>query len=193
MELQKILDTNLLVYALVESHPASQVCEEFILDGIEKFDWVTASTTFFEAYFVLTKLYRVEDQHVLNKLEILLKSAIIIRELPSSRILDALKKAQKYKLDSNDSILLELAKTDRITILATDDQRLARAAKTEGLVIENPIGPEIRTIIVKWEQNHLPSKGATRLLSRVHAWLNSQDVHLADLFLESTKYLKKPP
>ena len=93
----------------------------------------------------------------------------------------------------NDSILLEVAKSEGIAVLATDDRRLTKAAIAEGLTVENPITAEIRADMVAWEQDHLPAKGTLRILASVHSWLKKQDTIVADLFLESTKYLKKVP
>jgi len=49
----KLLDTNLLVYALLEEHPASGVCREFITASP---DWLTSPVTLLEAFYVLISL-----------------------------------------------------------------------------------------------------------------------------------------
>ena len=51
------LDAMLIVYSLLEAHPASTTCEQFIRSHR---GWVTTAFTLFEAKAILTKVYAVE-------------------------------------------------------------------------------------------------------------------------------------
>jgi predicted nucleic acid-binding protein len=51
------LDAMLIVYSLLDDHPASAVCESFIR---ERTHWLTTTLTLFEAKAILTKVYAVD-------------------------------------------------------------------------------------------------------------------------------------
>ena len=51
------LDAMLIVYSLLEDHPASAVCESFIR---EHANWHTTTLTLLEAISILTKVYDVD-------------------------------------------------------------------------------------------------------------------------------------
>ena len=51
------LDAMLIVYSLLDDHPASTACESFIRDHT---NWFTTTLTLFEAKAILTKVYAVD-------------------------------------------------------------------------------------------------------------------------------------
>ena len=51
------LDAMLIVYSLLDDHPASAACESFIR---EHTNWFTTALTLFEAKAILTKVYAVD-------------------------------------------------------------------------------------------------------------------------------------
>mgnify|MGYP000080908097 CR=1 FL=1 len=55
--LRKMIDTNLLVYALMEGYPATAVCDEFLRRVSEKKLLITTPLTPFEIFYVLWRIY----------------------------------------------------------------------------------------------------------------------------------------
>ena len=51
------LDAMLIVYSLLDDHPASAVCESFIR---ERTRWVTTTLALLEVKAILTKVYAVD-------------------------------------------------------------------------------------------------------------------------------------
>ena len=51
------LDAMLIVYSLLDGHPASITCESFIRNHT---NWFTTTLTLFEAKAILTKVYAVD-------------------------------------------------------------------------------------------------------------------------------------
>ena len=51
------LDAMLIVYSLLDDHPASDTCESFIRDHVK---WFTTTLTLLEAQAILTKVYDVD-------------------------------------------------------------------------------------------------------------------------------------
>jgi hypothetical protein len=55
--LERGLDATLLVYSLLENHPASAICEQFIRTHT---GWFTTILTLLEVKAILTKVYGVD-------------------------------------------------------------------------------------------------------------------------------------
>lgn len=187
MKLSKILDSNILIYSLLDGHPASKACEELILSSEDKFEWVTSPITFIETFHVLVKIYGQDPIAILQKIEQTLKLPLIIIPLDEKLAVISLKNAVKHQLDVNDSILLQIGFDYGISIIATDDKKLIKASHLSGLTCDNPITEEIRKEMAEWERKNLPEKGFSRLYSKVHQWILSKNKDLANQFKSETK------
>ncbi len=187
MELKKILDSNILIYSLLEDHPASDVCEAVILSCENKFEWVTSPITFIETYYVLINVYGQEASQILQKIRKISKTPIIIITLDKNLVLSSLEKALIHQIDTNDSILLQIGIDLGISIIATDDKKLIETCNNYGIICENPITEDIREEMRIWEQKNLPEKGIRRIYFDIYKWLYKKNAKLADEFKVKTK------
>ena len=151
MNIQKILDSNILIYSILEGHPASNACEQLILSGEDKFFWTTSPITFYETFHVLVKIYNQPAIKVLEKIDQIMKLPINIISLNSQLTFSSLEKCMRHSIDTNDSLLLEIAIHQGISIIATDDKKLIDICKQYGIICENPITEEIRKKMSEWE------------------------------------------
>lgn len=187
---QRGLDTMFLVYSSLQEHPASAICEQFILS---KEGWVSTPLLFVEFYNVLTRNYGVDRQSTIQKTMELVDKPIEILLLEGHTVAAAIWLANEYNLDTNDAILLQICLTSGINVIATDDRRFARACDDLGIVVENPITATVRQQMTVWEEVNLPPRGLPRLLLHIHRWLEVQNLNIAEVFYEATgQYLRLP-
>lgn len=184
------LDTMFIVYSSLAGHPASAICEQFI---VSRKGWVSIPLLLVEFYSVLTHIYGIDSQSASQKTRELLDKPIEILPLDGHTVTAALQLANTYNLDTNDAILLQTCLVSGINEIATDDRRFARACDNLGIVVENPITPTIRQQMATWEVANLPQRGLPRLLLHIHRWLGSQEPNIAEAFYEATgQYLHLP-
>lgn len=173
----------LIVYGLLEDHPLSGLCEQFIR---EREGWLTTSLTLLEVQSVLTKVYGVDASAAAVKLKQFASGPIEIIEVDAQMALTAAEVAAILQIDLTDAVLLQVAKQQNVRRLATDDGKLARVCRQVQLDIENPIDAPARSLMAEWEERHLSAKGLPRLLRRVHLWLAQQDDDVAEHFWSQT-------
>ncbi|MFQ6136539.1 MAG: type II toxin-antitoxin system VapC family toxin [Candidatus Hydrothermarchaeales archaeon] len=193
MPVKKMLDSNLVIYSLLDGHPLSRKCEEFIKRSMENITWVTTPVTFFESYFILKKAYGCDEEQVVEKIDALLKLPMEVRPITREDVLPALRTCSKFNLHINDGLLYNLALSAGISSLATDDENLMKVCSESGISVETAITPRDREELVEWERENLPEKGLPRILLGVYNWLNVQDAEMAHKFEEETNYFKKLP
>ena len=181
--IERGLDSMLLVYSLLEGHPASSECAQFIAS---RSGWFTSVLTILEAKAILTKVYGVDAQQASQKLAQVAAAPVVIVELHAASALAALQMADSLGVDLTDAVLLHTAQTHRAKAIATDDLRLSQLCGQVGLAIESPIDAVLRQQIAAWEVAHLPPKGLQRVLRRVHAWLNQSHAQAARDFWSHT-------
>ena len=177
------VDAMVLVYALLEGHPASATCERMLR---EREGWFTTSLTLLEVKAVLTKVYGVEPTEVTQKLTQIVSGPLVVLPVDAGMALLAMATADRLQLDLTDAVLLETALAQQAMILATDDGRLADACRELGLAPEKPFGDELRGEVADWESAHLPAKGLPRVLGRITGWLEERDELLARDFRSQT-------
>ncbi|MBC8236010.1 type II toxin-antitoxin system VapC family toxin [bacterium] len=117
-EYKRGLDTMFIVYSSLQEHPASTICEEFILS---REGWVSTPLLLVEFYSVLTRNYGVDRQSVSQKIIELASKPIEILSLEGHTVATAIQLANEYNLDTNDAILLQICLTSGINTIATDD------------------------------------------------------------------------
>jgi len=173
----------LIVYSLLNSHPASTVCEQFIrsLTG-----WFTTTFTLFEAKAILTKLYAVDAALASQKLAQFAVGPIVIVAVDFATALAAMNTADTLNIDLTDAVLLQSVQMQGATRLATDDSKLAQACRQVGITPETPIDAFLRQQMTAWESAHLPAKGLQRVLRQIHQWLNQTYPQAAQDFWSQT-------
>jgi len=181
--LERALDAMVLVYALLEGHPASAVCERVIR---ERSGWFTTALTLLEVKAVLTKVYGVEASRATQKLTRIASGPLVILPAELPVVLAAMATADDLELDLTDAVLLEMTLGQQAPHLATDDAHLAEACRRLGITPEEPLDNALRQEVAAWESAHLPAKGLPRVLDRIYRWLAQRDADLAQSFRSQT-------
>ncbi len=189
--LERCLDTMILVYALLEGHPASSVCQQFIL---KRSGWSTTTLNILESYAVLAKVYGVDREGINQKLNQLLNAPIVILPVDILTLQEALKvlhtlasaSPSALRLDLTDSVVVAASLVKGIGCISTEDANLVRACQYLGIQTETPFSEEIRKQVSDWEEKYLPQKGLPRVLKQVYRWLREQNEEIASAFWSQT-------
>ena len=150
------LDTMILVFSLLQGHPANLPCEQLLRSEPA---WFTSPLVLVEAKNILTKAYSVDTGTATGKL---LQFAVAA----------ALQFADTQGLGLTDAVLLYHAQQQKATVIATEDQGLARACTQLGIKPVSPLNAVLRQQVAAWEAANLAPKGMPRILRRVHDWLS---------------------
>ena len=137
----RIIDADILSYALFEKHDAHQYCWPILLGAIHgKTSTAIAVTSLLEAYHALVEDYGVEREEAAYKLDGLTRSTKI-RFLPLTVdcARKALEIAKQHKARSFDANLIASAETNEISVIISNDHHIARLCRERDLIIENPI------------------------------------------------------
>jgi predicted nucleic acid-binding protein len=188
--LERGLDANLLVYSLLEGHPAAAVCEQFILG---RTGWFTTSLTLLEAKTVLVKVYGVPPPLATRKLRQMAAGPLPVTPIDRAVVEEAMHSADVQGLDLFDAVLLESCRQLGVRRLASADRKLALACRKAGIQAENPMDRRLRGQMATWEAAHLPSKGLPRLLREVHRWLSLSHPEAAGDFWSHTSMGSRLP
>jgi predicted nucleic acid-binding protein len=167
--LERGLDTMILVYSLLNGHPAEVACEQLLRN---ESGWFTSPWVLFEAKGVLTKVYGEASALVTQKLSQVAQGPLALIDLPCNEVMAVLQLADAYGLDLTDAVLLHLAHTHGARFLATDDQRLSLVCPQFGITPLSPLDSALRGAVGAWEASHVPPKGLPRVIRRVHQWLS---------------------
>lgn len=173
------LDSMLLVYSLLEGHPGSSACAQFIAG---RSGWFTSVLTILEAKAILTKVYGVAVSQGSQKLAQVAAAPIMVVHLDAASALAAFQLSDSLGIDLTDAVLLHTAQTYGATAIATDDLKLSQVCGQVSLAVESPIDAPLRQQIAAWELAHLPPKGLQRVLRRVHGWLSLSHAQAAQDF-----------
>jgi predicted nucleic acid-binding protein len=173
----------LIVYSLLNNHPASTVCEQFIrtLTG-----WFTTTFTLFEAKAILTKVYAADTALTSQKLAQFAAGPIVVVGVDLATALAAMNTADALDIDLTDAVLLQTTQAQGALQLATDDSKLAQACRQVGITPETPIDATLRQQMIGWEAANLPMKGLPRVLHQIHQWLSQTYPQTAQDFWSKT-------
>ena len=177
------LDAMLIVYSLVDNHPASAVCESFIR---ERTGWLTTTLTLLEVKAILTKVYAVNAILASQQLVQFAAGPIEIIEVDLPISLAAMQIADTLEVDITDAVLMQASLTRGANALATDDQKLIRVCPRVNLMPETPIDDSVRRQMASWEAKNLPQKGLPRILRQIHRWLYQNHRQVAEDFWSQT-------
>jgi len=172
-----------IVYSLLQNHPASAACEQFIR---ARTGWFTTASSLLEAKAVLTKIYGIEAALATKNLTAFTEELVEVLPIDASTALAAMRLADVQGLDFTDAILLSLTSSLGATTLATDDRKLAQASAQFGITVENPIDDSLRQLMTAWESTKLAPKGLPRILRHIHDWLNRTHQATAQDFWSQT-------
>jgi predicted nucleic acid-binding protein len=173
----------LLVYSLLQGHPASVLCEQFVR---AQAGWFTSPLVLFEAKNILTKVYSVAAGDATKKLLQFAAGPVALLDLDAAGAVATLQLADTHGLDLTDAVLLHLAQRHGAGYLATEDNRLAQACPQLGITPQSPLDAALRQQVAAWEAANLPSKGLARVLRRVYQWLSQTHPQAAHDFLSAT-------
>lgn len=137
----RIVDADILCYALLKGHVANPFCEPIILMGLRgKLDVSVTPVTLLETYNTL-----YWDYHVRPKAIVLKKVRIVAEGLKltaTSKL--GYKIAEDENIPLGDGLLIGTALENKIPIILSNDSHIKRKAGKYGLIVENPIPEQIR-------------------------------------------------
>lgn len=182
-QLERGLDAMLIVYSLLDGHPASTACEDFIRSFT---GWFTTTFTLFEAKAVLAKVYAVDGTLASEKLTQFAAGPIVVVTVDLVTALAAMNTADAFGIDLTDAVLLQTSQAQRAVWLATDDSKLAQACRQVGITPETPIDGTLRQQMIEWEAANLSMKGLPRVLRQIYQWLSQIYPRAAEDFWSRT-------
>jgi predicted nucleic acid-binding protein len=91
----------LIVYALLEGHPASAASEKFIR---ERTGWFTTALVLLEAKAGLTKVYGVAPSSATDKLAQLAAGPLLVLPVDVPTVVPAIRSADSLQLDLTDAV-----------------------------------------------------------------------------------------
>ncbi len=177
------LDTMILVYSLLQGHPAMPACEQLLRAHT---GWFTSPLVLFEARAVLTKVYGEDPTLVTQKLSQVALGPLALIELAGTDVITVLQLADTHNLDLTDAVLLHLVHRHGARFLASDDHRLSLVCSQFGITPLSPLDSALRQAVGAWEASHMPPKGLPRVLRRVHQWLSHLHPQAAQDFWSQT-------
>ena len=177
------LDAAPIIYSLLNGHPASGVCESYIRSHS---GWLTTTVTLLEADAVLRKVYGVDPVLVAHKIAQFAAGPITVVAVDVALAVSAMTTANSLGIDLADAVLLECCRAQRLSIIATDDEKFGRACVQLGLTAESPLDSATRKQVAAWESTNLPAKGLARVLFHIRHWLDQQDPQVAQAFWNQT-------
>jgi predicted nucleic acid-binding protein len=181
--LERGLDTMVLVYSLLQGHPASTACEHLLRSNT---GWFTSPLVIFEAKAILTKVYGEDSAVTTQKLAQLVSGPLVLLELDPTEVTTVLRLTDTYSLDLTDAVLVHLARRNRAAFLATDDQSLSSVCSKLNIIPISPLDSTLRQAVGAWEAAHVPPKGLPRVLRRVHRWLSNSHPQASQAFWSQT-------
>ena len=140
----RIIDADILSYALFQKHDAHPYCWPLLQDGIYGKKCIAiANANLLETYHALVDDYHVERNEASYKLDALTRSTKIkFLPLTIDTARKALEIAKIHKVRSFDANLVATAEINKISVIISNDAHIARLCNERGLIIENPIPKE---------------------------------------------------
>lgn len=177
------LDAVVMVYSLLEGHPASGCCVQLIQSRARLF---TTALAILEARAILIRVYGVAPAAATAKLSQLAEGDMEIDGIDAAAMTAAMRLADEESMDVTDAVLLLAARDRQDAVIATDDRGLVRSCSRLGVDVVCPVDQQLRATMAKWESERLPTKGLPRILGQVHAWLAQRSGPFAEDFWSAT-------
>jgi len=144
----RIVDVDILSYALLENHIATKYTRPFIeraLKGELKV-YVTA-TTLLETYNVLYWYYQIRPREAVARKILCVAEGLTL--IPCSK--RGFYMAIEENVPLGDALLVSTAIDNNIPIIVSNDKHVEKLAEKYGLILENPIPKEIRKQMIRKE------------------------------------------
>jgi predicted nucleic acid-binding protein len=141
----RLVDADILSYALFRKHDAHPYCWPLLQDAIHgRLSVAIATVSLLEAYHALVEDYMVEREEAFRKLDALARSKRI-RFLPMTidTARKALEVAKIHEVRSFDANLVASAEINGISVIVSNDKHIGRLCRERGLILENPIPEEV--------------------------------------------------
>jgi predicted nucleic acid-binding protein len=141
----RLVDADILSYALFRKHDAHPYCWPLLQDAIHgRLSVAIATVSLLEAYHALVEDYMVEREEAFRKLDALARSKRI-RFLPMTidTARKALEVAKIHEVRSFDANLVASAEINGISVIVSNDKNIGRLCRERGLILENPIPEEV--------------------------------------------------
>ncbi|MEX2717342.1 MAG: type II toxin-antitoxin system VapC family toxin [Candidatus Sigynarchaeum springense] len=190
---KKIIDSNIIIYSLLQNHPANGDCVKFLEDHDAPNVLYSLVDCLDETYWILKNVYRIDAVAIIQRLEKLINTNIIFLGLKLQDSFKAFEIQAKNSIQITDARLFLLASAQQIPVIVTDDMRFQTFNRSQGLLTETPITQDTRNKMAEWENKNLPEAGLPRILARIHAYLSGRDPKTADLFEHDTFHFSKLP
>ena len=144
----RIIDDDILSYALYDEHIAHAYAWPLIERAIRgELSIYVTQTTILETYNTLYWFYRVRPRsHLIKKLLLTLNQLRIV-----NAHIQGLNVALRENIPLGDGFLIATAKANRIPVILSNDEHIAGKATKYGLMVENPIPPQVKERMGKWK------------------------------------------
>lgn len=132
----RLLDADILAYALYNESPAHQEAWQYIENHIKEGNKIhITATTILETYNTLYWYYKIRPKN-----QLLEKISLTLELLePVTTSLQGITISQKMNIPLGDGFLIATAKQNNIPIIVSNDKHIATAANKQGLIYENPL------------------------------------------------------
>ncbi len=177
------LDAAPIIYSVLEGHPASAVCDDYIRS---RAGWLTTVLTLMEADAVLRKVYRVNPAVAAQTLAQFASAPIVVSPVEVGLATTAMSSANSLGIDLADAVLVETCRMHGVATICTEDEKLAKVCAEMGFTVETPLDVTVRRQIAAWESANLVPKGLARILFHVRDWIGRRDPRLAQDFWSTT-------
>jgi len=188
-----VIDTNILVYAMLEDHPAYHDCYNFLLEAETNFTLYSSVETLFEIYRILRVFYQLDPRAAIEKVVQLESSSILFLETQSKSVRDILESIQQKLIHANDGRLLAIARETASEAIITDDRHFGKVIQELNLKWVTPIQDSTRMEMDAWEQMNLPPKGLPRILASIFNYLQQIAPEVARKFHSDTRNFTSLP
>ncbi len=137
----RILDADVLSYALLENHVATPYVRPLVEKGLKgELEVYVTATTLLETYNTLYWYYRVRPRgKVALKISLLVEGLHLVPESPSG-----FKMAVEENVPLGDALLVATALENRIPVVVSNDSHVKKLCEKHGLIYENPIPRDVR-------------------------------------------------
>lgn len=143
----RILDADILAYALYDESPAHTYAWELVERCLSRgIPLSITPTTILETYNTLYWFYRVRPmKSLIDKLTLTIEGLKVVETS-----VNGLKIAAADNIPLGDGLLIATALQHNIPIIVSNDKHVINKTSKYGLIAENPIPEEIRKTLSEW-------------------------------------------
>lgn len=140
----RIIDADILSYALLENHIASPYTKPLIEKGLKgEIVLYVTPVTLLETYNVIYWFYKIRPRKAVAKKIYAVAEGLTL--IPASKT--GFRIAVDENVPLGDALLIATALEKKIPVIVSNDKHVKKLAEKYGLVLENPIPRKIRSQI----------------------------------------------